>query len=399
MINIFTHRFTALLALLLFVTITGCSNAGESAEGTETDGTITTTSENNGTAGVRRQVRVETMRLQPSSFEDVIELTGAVGAQNDATVSAQATGTLVYRVPRGTYVGRNGRIAQIDSTLLYASYLQTKAQMDAARAQFDLAEDTYKRQEPLFQDSIISAIEFENVRAQRNQATAQLNQAKAIMAQIREQLDNTRITAPFGGTVEEYMSDVGEQVAPGMQVARVVNTDRVKVTAGVPERYANDIEKGSQVRVLLDAYGGQEREGEVTFVGRAINVNNRTFPVEIELENKDQVLKPEMVARLFLSRESLSDVIVIPQDAVPLDETGHSVFVVVDDNGTLVAERRSVTLGSSYGGKVVVEDGLYAGDEIVIVGQYNLTEGDAVEVVNTEYTGLSVLSEATDLNQ
>ncbi len=399
MTNIFTHRFTALLTLLLFMTIAGCSNTGDSAEGSETDGTITTASESNGSAGVRRQVRVETLRLQPTSFEDVIELTGAVEAQNDATVSAQATGTLVFRVPRGTYVGRNGRIAQVDSTLLHATYLQTKAQIDAAKAQFDLAEDAYKRQEPLFQDSIISAIEFENVRAQRNQATAQLNQAKAIMAQIREQLDNTRITAPFGGTVEDYMAEVGEQVAPGMQVARVVNTDRVKITAGVPERYANDIENGSDVRVLLDAYGGQELDGKVTFVGRAISTTNRTFPVEIELDNKNQMLKPEMVARLFLSRETLADVIVIPQDAVPLDETGSSVFVVVDDNGTLIAERRPITLGASYGGKVVVTDGLYAGDEIVIIGQYNLTNGDAVEVVNTEYTGLSALSEATDLDQ
>ena len=394
MTNRLSHKFTiqpallavSMIALLLFV---GCS----SPEGDATEDTVTTASEND-EANQRRQVRVETLLLQPTTFEDVIEVTGSVEANNDATVSAQSAGTLVYRVQRGAYVSRNGRIAQIDSTLMHASYMQSKAQLDAAQAQFDLATDAYRRQEPLFQDSILSAIEFENVRAQLNQATAQLNQAKAVLAQLREQLDNTRITAPFGGTVETFFADVGEQVTLGTQIVRIVNTQRVKITAGVPERYANDIESGTAVAVMLDSYGGTERSGTVTFVGRTIDTNSRTFPVEIQLDNSDQLLKPEMVARLHLTREKLEEAIVIPLDAVPLDETGHSVFVVIDDSGTLVAERRTVTLGPSYGGLVVVEQGLFQGDEVVILGQYNLTEGDAVEVVNTSQSAVAELSQA-----
>ncbi len=388
-INTFVHKLLpTVFALLVLI---GCSTPEE----TETDEALATTTGESESVKQRRQVRVETLQLLPTSFEEVIEVTGSVEATNDATVSAQSIGTLVYRVRRGAYVPRHGRIAQIDSTLTHAAYLQSKAQVDAAQAQFDLATDTFKRQEPLFQDSIISAIEFENVRAQLNQSTAQLNQAKAVLVQLRKQLDNTRITAPFGGTVETFFAEVGEQVALGSQIARIVNTASVKIVAGVPERYANDIEVGSAVKVVLDTYGGAERAGSVAFVGKAINTNNRTFPVEIRLDNADQILKPEMVARLYLIRETLNDVIVIPQDAVPLDETGHSVFVVIDEGGSLVAERRPVTLGPSYGGSVVVDKGLYAGDEVVILGQYNLTQGDAVEVVNTSQ---SIIADAS-LNQ
>ncbi|MFK7848716.1 MAG: efflux RND transporter periplasmic adaptor subunit [Rhodothermales bacterium] len=367
----------ALFALLL---LAGCS-APENNEATEE--AVAATASNEASTSGRRQVRVETLSLQPTSFKDVIEVTGSVEANNDATVSAQGSGTLVYRVKRGAYVPRYGRIAQIDSTLMHASLMQTRAQVAAAQAQFDLANDTFRRQEPLFQDSIISAIEFENVRAQLNQSKAQLDQTKALMSQIQKQLDNTRITASFGGTVETFFADIGEQVSPGMQIARIVNTQRVKITAGVPERYANDIEAGSSVKIVLDSYGGAERMGAVSFVGKAINTNSRTFPVEVQLDNSEQTLKPEMVARIYLTRTTLENAIVIPQNAVPLDETGHSVFVVIDEGGTLVAERRPVTLGPSYGGNVVVEQGLYPGDEVVILGQYNLTSGDAVEVVNT----------------
>lgn len=376
-------KILSTLAIITLLLITGCG----SDEAAQEAGTVDETS-----ASTRRQVRVETLSLEPTSFEDVIEITGAVQANNDATVSAQGSGTLVYHVARGTYVGRNGLIARIDSTLMHAAFMQAKAQVEVAQAQYNLAHDSFERQEPLYQDSIISAIEFETIRAQMNQATGQLNQAKAAMAQVQEQLDNTSIRAPFSGTVETLFVEMGEQVTPGMQIARIVNTNLVKVSAGVPERYANDIKTGSKVTLGFDTYDNARRVGTVKFVGKAINPNNRTFPVEIHLENKDQVLKPEMVARLFLTRETFDDVIVIPQDAVPLDEEGSKVFVVVDQGSLRVAEKREVTLGPSYGGLVVVEEGLNAGDEIVVLGQYNLTEGDAVEVVNEKRTTMAALT-------
>lgn len=366
---------TLLLGVLLFA---GCSQQ-EAAEAETPEQVAEATETTN-----RRQVRIETVFVNPTSFEDVIEITGTIEAYNDATVSAQVAGTINFRVPRGAYVGSNRVIALVDSTLLHASYMQGVAQLEVAKAQYDLAHDTFKRQEPLFEDSIISALEFENVRAQYNQAAGQLSQAKALVAQFKEQLDNTRISSPFSGTVETYFAELGEQVTPGSPIVRVVNTRRVKVVAGVPERYANEIEKGTPVRIAFDNYGNAERTGTVSFVGNAINSMSRTFPIEIILDNSDQNLKPEMVASLFLTRDEIKDVLVIPQAAVPLNEEGHTVFVVVDDNeGQAIAERRIVTLGPSYEGNVVVESGLEAGDQVVINGQYNLTNGDAVEVVNS----------------
>lgn len=366
---------TLLLGVFLFA---GCSQQ-EAAEAETPEQVAEATETTN-----RRQVRIETVFVNPTSFEDVIEITGTIEAYNDATVSAQVAGTINFRVPRGAYVGSNRVIALVDSTLLHASYMQGVAQLEVAKAQYDLAHDTFKRQEPLFEDSIISALEFENVRAQYNQAAGQLSQAKALVAQFKEQLDNTRISSPFSGTVETYFAELGEQVTPGSPIVRVVNTRRVKVVAGVPERYANEIEKGTPVRIAFDNYGNAERTGTVSFVGNAINSMSRTFPIEIILDNSDQNLKPEMVASLFLTRDEIKDVLVIPQAAVPLNEEGHTVFVVVDDNeGQAIAERRIVTLGPSYEGNVVVESGLEAGDQVVINGQYNLTNGDAVEVVNS----------------
>ncbi len=380
MIRLSPIHVTAIVLLAVSsLAVTGCGGASNEETTAAAASPVPVTT-------VGRSVRIETLVVSPTSFVDVIELTGSVEASNDAVLSAEASGTLLYRAPRGAYVGKGGVVAQIDSTLLYAGYMQAMAVKDAAKAQYDLSKDTHDRQAPLYQDSIISANEYERVRAGLNQSAAQLRQSEAALAQLREQLDNTRVTAPFGGYVEEHMAEVGEQVMLGAPVARLVNSAAVKVAAGVPERYASTIRKGTPVEIEFGSNGDGRTTAAVEFVGGAIDAASRTFPIEVRVENRDGVLKPEMTARLFVTRDRLADVLVVPQTAILLDESGYGAFVVGTQDGKRVANRRSVSTGASYGGYVVITSGIEAGEEVVILGQQNLTEGDAVEVVSTTET-------------
>ncbi len=370
---------TGLLPLtLLALAVAGCAGADGS------DGTATATDEDR---VARRSIRIETLVLQPTTFEDIIELTGTVESLNDATLSAQSAGTVEYLAPLGLRVARGAVIARIDQGLVKAGLQQTEAQVENAQASLELAQDNYNRQEPLYRDSIISALEFQNVRAQLNQAQAALRQADALRTQAQEQLDNTVIRAPSSGTVEAHAVERGEQVTPGMPVIRVVDVRRVKVTVGVPERYAGDIEVGTSVQLDFNAYRGQVRQGRVTFAGNVINPMNRTFPVEIEVDNAGSKLKPEMIVEVYVSRERLEEVLVVPRAAVLRDEQGTSVFVVSQHNGVPTASRLAVTLGAAYAGSTIIESGLEAGAEVIVLGQTTVTQGDAVEVVE-RYTRL-----------
>ncbi len=374
----FRNTFSTLFAAGLFALggmLSGCNGAdGASGQNAVNEG------------APERRIQVETLILEPVEFQDVIELTGSVKASDDATLSAQAAGSVIALAELGEYVRAGQVVAQLDPSIAQAAVEQAEAMVEAAQAQYDLAEDSYKRQEPLYRDSIISAIEFENVRAQFNQAKAQLSQAKAAQVQAREQLANTRVTTPFAGMVEERFVERGEQVMPGTPIVRVVNTSRVKITAGVPERYARDIELGTPVEVSFQAYAGDRRPGRVSFVGSAVNPSNRTFPIEVEMENPDRTLKPQMVARLFVTREKLENVLVVPRATVMRDENGMGVYVVERRGDKAVATRRNVVTGSSYGGNVVLISGVESGDEVVIVGQNNLTQGDEVQV-SRQYEG------------
>lgn len=358
------------VAVAVLIGIAGCSPPEETA-----------TASPSAVVNSGRTVRVETRPVATSTFTDVIELTGAVAALDDATISSQTAGTLVWIAELGTNVRAGTIVARIDPGMTDAAVQQAEAQVTAAEAQFNLARDTYQRQEPLFRDSVISALEFDGVRTQRNQAEAQLKQAKALLAQASEQARYTRIAAPFAGRVELHFAETGEQVVPGARVVRVVNTRRVKITMGVPERYAGDIKAGTPVSIKLASYGMQGTDEKVSFVGSVIDRASRTFPIEVELANPDGRLKPEMIAKVLVTRDRLENVVVVPLAAVIRDENGTNVFVASNEDGRKVARRQSVIVGPTYSGQAVLESGLSPGEELVVAGQNLLTPGDALEII------------------
>ncbi len=155
----------------------------------------------------------------------------------------------------------------------------------------------------------------------------------------------------------------------------------MKVTAGVPERYAADVQRGAKVSVSFDVLR-QTFDGELTYVGAAVDSRSRTFPVEFRIPNPDGTIKPEMVANIGLVRSTIADAIVVPEEALVRTEQGFVTFVVTGAEGEERVETRAVTRGSSQHNKVVVEEGLVPGDELVVVGQQQVAAGDRVRVVS-----------------
>jgi membrane fusion protein (multidrug efflux system) len=316
------------------------------------------------------KTRVETLVLEPTSFTDIVKITGSVEALDDATLSAQTSGTVTMLRDRGVRVAEGELVARIDAE-------EAEAAVEQARARYELAQDRYERQKPLYRDSVISALEFEQVRSERNQARAALQQAK-------KRFSNSRLTAPFAGTVEERFIEVGEQAAPGTKVARLVNTRQVKVTAGVPERYTNDIREGTSVQLDFRRYNAGVRTAEATFVGNTIDPESRTFPIEVTVSNEDGTLKPSMGVNLRVTRAVLDSAIVVPRSAILRDETGTHAYIVDRSDTTAVARNRDLTLGPGTGGQIVVESGLAAGDEVIVVGQNNVSPGTPLEIANRQ---------------
>ncbi len=316
-----------------------------------------------------RVLNVEVTTVELSDFTDVIRLTGTVVANRDVIVSAEESGIVTeLLVRKGATVGAGRPIARIDDRLLASQTAQ-------ARAQAALARELWERRKRLFEeDQVGSELAY-------LEARYQAEQAEAALATLERRLERTVVTAPIEGVLDDRLVEVGAMVGPGTPVARIVDLNPLKVTGGVPERYAPDIRPGALATVRFDALEGREFSGTIDYVGAAVNPSNRTFPVELRLPDAGRSVKPEMIADIEVVRSVSKHAVVVPQDALVRVEDGYVVFIVAGPGETSTVETRSVTLGPSQRDAVVVSSGLEPGDRVVVVGQKLVAVGDRVRVV------------------
>jgi membrane fusion protein, multidrug efflux system len=316
-----------------------------------------------------RIINVEVLEVGSEAFAEYVNITGTAEAERAVTLSSEESGVIrALLVQRGQAVRAGQPIARIDDSVLRPQYEQ-------ARAEAALARETFERQQRLWeQDRIGTELSYLRARAAAETSAAQ----ERVLA---ARLECTIVRAPIDGMLDDRFVEVGTLVGPGTPIARVVDASTIKVVGGVPERHALQIRQGGQARVTFDHIADREFAGTTRFVGTALNEQNRTFPVEIALPNTTGLLKPGMVAKIAVRRSTLDEALLVPREAVLRAEDGYIVYVVVDQDGTTVAETRAVTLGAASGGRVVVEHGVQAGDRVVVVGQQQVAGGDVVRIV------------------
>lgn len=319
-----------------------------------------------------RVISVETITVEPERFSDFVRLVGSVEAERDVTVAAEEGGIVRQLfVEKGAVLRAGQPIARIDDAVL-------RAQLERAEAQARLAEETWERQRRLWEEERIGS-EIAYLNAKYNAQTA-----RASVNELRARLARTVVRAPVAGVLDARLVEVGSMLAPGTPVARVVDTRTVKVTGGVPERYAAEIARGAELRVSFDALGGAVHAGRVQYVGATLDDANRTFPIEVTVPNPGGVIRPGMVAHLQVARRALEAAILVPQAALLRREDGYVVFVAVERGGAWVAELRDVIPGASEAGRVVIEQGLAAGEHVIVVGQQQVAPGDRLRIVNRD---------------
>ena len=349
------------LAGMALVAVAAC---GGGAEADSTEGGAAADAE-----GFTRIINVEVATLEPTTFEETISLTGTVEADRDVMVSAEEGGTIVqvFR-EKGTRVAAGQAIAKIDDRIL-------AAQVNQARAQAALARESWERRQRLYeQDQVGSELAYLEARY-----TAE--QAEASLAALEQRLENTVIRAPIAGILEDRMVEVGTMVSPGTPTARVIDLDPAKISAGVPERFALDVERGAAVTVEFDVLPGESLTGTISYVGAAVNPRSRTFPVEFTLPNTRGVIKPEMVANVSIVRGTVEEAVVVPEEALVRVEDGYVAYVVETDGGQEVARARRITRGAAQRNQAVVTEGLAPGDRLIVVGQQQVEDGDRIRIV------------------
>ena len=319
-----------------------------------------------------RVINVEISPIEAETFIEEIRLTSVAMASQDVMLEAEENGRIIELfADRGDTVRKGAPIAKIDDAIL-------RAQVGQARAAAELAQQTWERRKRLFEEEQVgSELAYMEARATAQQTAASLEG-------LEERLARTVVRAPFSGILDERHVDVGTMVGPGKTIGRIVDLTPIKVFAGVPERYAPNVHAGAAATLRFEALGDDTFTSSIRYVGSTINPQSRTFPIEIELPNADGVIKPEMVANMSIIRQQVEDAIVVPQDALIRVEDGYVAFVTVHRDGVEVAEVRQLVLGPTRRNLVVVQEGLNVGENLIVVGQKSVADGDRVNLVGTQ---------------
>ena len=253
-------------------------------------------------------------------------------------------------------------------------------QLQQLEIQLALAKTTYERQNRLWEQKIGSEMQF-------LQAKTQYLSLEKSIAQMKDQVAKTTITAPFDGIVDHLIADVGSSLAPGMTpVVRVVNLDEMKVSAQIPEIHLKNIKKAAKVAVNIPVLN-KTLAAEINAVGNFINPNNRSFRVEIDLENSTGDLKPNMTALLNINDYKNEAAILIPSKNILEDQAGakyvYTLETEAEQEGMYKAIKTFVKTGKSSNNKTEVLEGLSAGDQIVEDGIRLVKDQQLVKIIQS----------------
>ncbi len=305
--------------------------------------------------------------LAATSFTHYIDLQGNVDAVNTSWISPRGTGGVVTQlyVKQGDHVNQGKLLLKLDDAI-------QRQQLASDQTQLDYAKDLYQRRKNLWDEKIGTEVDLVN-------AKNQVDQAEARIKIDQQQLDFTNVYADIPGTINVLNVKVGEAFSQVSQSLQIVNTDNLKVVVLVPEIYQERVRVGTPVKIDFPGLNNKEVIGTVTISGKVINADNRAFQVEIHIPNSSDI-RANQVAIVKLQDYSATNVVTIPINTLQTDETGKYVLVGVQQQDRLVAHKKSITIGQTYGDKVQVTGGLEFGDKLITDGFQGLYEGQLITI-------------------
>lgn len=327
------------LALLLFATSCG-SKSDESTQEAKVEA---------------RKVRVEQVKLE--SVDQISSFTATIQANTVNNITSAMGGRIRnISVDVGSKVAKGQTLVTMDAT----SYAQQEIQLA------NLKQD-YNRYKELFEVGGIS-------QQQLDQLKVQLDVSETALKNLEE---NTKLVSPISGVVTSRNFDAGD-MAMGSPILTIENINPVKVVINVSETLYSNIFKGMEVEVEADAIAGERFLGKVSLIYPTIDPVSHTFPVEIEVTNSDQRLRPGMFSRVYINFGA-HDRPLISDKAIRKQSGSNDRFVFVEKSGK--AYYTLVQLGVRINDKYEIISGLDTGDRVIIEGNSNLVDGSEVEVI------------------
>lgn len=312
---------------------------------------------------------VDTMMVSSKHYEHYITVTANVDAENNALISPQMNGQVIaVYVQEGQTVSRGQLLAKINDDVLQSNLAQLETSLF-------LADTMYQKQKTLFDQNVISEVQYLQAKNQKETLEKNINVIKTQIAQ-------TRITAPFSGIIDKVDIKVGELATPGRPVFQLVNLSSMIVMADASEKYLPYLNINDDVKITFPTYPDIKIDTKIYQKGNVIDPANRTFWLKIKFPNVDNKIKPNMLSTLTMKDYEADDVLVVPTNVLNKDINGWFIFIAKKENNEYVARKKYIEIGVSDNDNTIVENGLNQGDIVITKGFNQVSDGMKVSIYN-----------------
>ena len=299
-------------------------------------------------------------------WRQLIDAVGTIRAARGILLTAETTGDITrLDASSGDEVEAGDMLIAIDDRLEVATRQRLEARLL-------LAEQLFDRDARLIRENSIP-------QSQLDQSRADLQAARAELAEIDAILNNKRIAAPFAGKLGIFQVRLGDYVEAGTPLVTLQDTSSLEVDFSVPDRYAPLMRPGLAITLYSSAYPDRGYPATLRAVDSQVDVSTRNLQIRASLENGEGLL-PGMFASLKIDLDRESQRVFVPETAVTYSLQGDLAYVVEEDDEGLFVSPRIITVLPADDGQLAVESGIRDGELVVTAGQNKLYRGARVQI-------------------
>lgn len=311
---------------------------------------------------VNTAVAVQVDTVKSGRFDLTATFTGSFSPNREVVIGSETSGKVIkVNVQEGSHVSRGQLIAQLDDKLI-------QAQLQSAQANHDRAVNTLNR----YQQAISGVTQL-----QLDNAKTEILTTQAQIEQLKTQIRQFTISAPFSGIITSRNFELGAIVSPGMQMATLIDIRSVKLEISVPEKSIAQFSMGQVIDISTDVYPGVPFKGKVDMIGSKADASHN-FQVKILVSNPASSLRSGMYGTVVFNNAASGEALTIPRSALLGSSVKPQVYVVEGGASKL----RDIQTGSGNETRIQVTSGLQKGELVVSGGLVNLNDGTKVSIAN-----------------
>lgn len=311
---------------------------------------------------------VKVVSVEHQNFNHYFQVSGTVDADDKAYISPEINGQVKeILVTEGENVKKGQLLVRLNTSI-------TENTIEEVKTQLELATTLYEKQTQLWEKNIGSEVQY-------LQAKNNMESLKNKLQTLQSQLDMAYVKSPINGIVDAIFIEAGELAMPGMQMIQVINLKSLNVKADVSEKYLPIIKKGDIVNLSFPTYPDLKMDVKVHRTGEVVKLGNRTFTVELKINNIDGKLKPNILALMRFLDFSEESAMVVPSIIIKKDIVGEYIYVVREEDGSKIAKKVYISTGLSYNDETMVTDGIVVGDIVITEGYSLVTDGTEVKII------------------